>query len=492
MQKVCLILFIAAMNVFALNLPVDGLYNETIDELRVRGVFLNKYPGVKPYYIGKFTLKDKDIRSTELDSWLLSRVKRATPFIETNWIYDTTNTAKVKVNILYEDDNFALFLQPILKVGKDSLHPRKLFKDIVAADYERAYVTLTPGNFQLLVGRERFSIGPSPYDNLILSGKGIPLDLIMGSYESNFFKLSMLFSRLDDIYDKVVDFVGDTSECKENQFRYITIKRLDLSLKDILQRFGIEFLDFVNAINFGLSDACVFGGENVLPDLFYLNPLMIGYFHQWTRGDDSNTLLCLDSRVDLNNFSFYVQWLIDDYQYSEDKNAEPNHTGWNLGIQLADPFGLKRAFFTAEYTRVSRWTYTYFRPAARYNYNGLTLGHPDGPDFDKFSLAGLYHIDRNFDISYGFNYRRKGETVIETLWPIPEMPRVPGTYFPENNFLSGVIEKSLCCFLGFGYYNLPKISIHLLTSYTRINNYRNINRKKKNYFGINIDISLRI
>ncbi len=478
------------INVFARSLPIDGLYNEIIDELRVRGLFISKYSTVKPYFTEKFHLGEQG--TTQLDNWLLLRVRKDVPFIECNWVNDTTNTTRIKLNLSYEDDNLAIFVQPVFKFGKDNLHPRRYFDDIVAADYERASVSISPGDFQFLVGRERFSIGPSQYNNLMLSGCGIPLDLIMTSYDAKFFRITMLFSRLNDIYDKTVDFVGDTSDYKVNQFRYIAIKRLDVSLKAILQRLDLWSLESVNEVTLGFTDACVFGGDNVFPDLYYLNPLTIGYISQWTRGDDSNTLICLDGRVDLNNWGFYIQWLIDDYQYAEDENGEPNHTGWNLGVQLVDPIGLRKSFLVAEYTRVSRWTYTYFRPAARYSYCGLPLGHPDGPDFDKLFILGIHHLNEKIDIVSGFYLKRKGETTTQTQWPIPEMPRVPGTYFPEENFLSGVIERSLSISLGLRYYNLPNLSILSNVTYTVINNHKNIAGKDKKYLGLSAFLSLGI
>ncbi|MCK4330068.1 hypothetical protein KAX02_09525 [candidate division WOR-3 bacterium] len=474
----------------SISIPIDSWQNEMVDELRVRGMYLTKFTGVKPYYTGRFEIPERELKNVE--NWLLSRIMSETRFLEAAWVYDTINTARVKVNIFYEDEYFNLFLQPIFKVGKDSLHPRKLFKDIVAADYERAYIRFSPGDFNLLIGRERISLGPSPYDNLLLSGKGIPLDMIMGSYESHFFKLTMLFSRLEDIYDKEVDFVGDTTTYKTNQFRYITIKRVDFSLKDLFEWAGLDLTHFVDAMSLGFSDVCVFGGENVFPDLYYLNPLTLGYLSQWTRGDDSNTLWCLDGRIDFRGLSFYAQWLIDDYQYSKDINAEPNHTGWNLGIQSADPFGLKNSFITAEYSRVSRWTYTYFRPVGRYNYYELPLGHPDGPGFDKISFRTVYHLNRNWDIISRFSYRRKGETNIETLWPIPEMPRVPGTFFPDNNFLSGVVERSMDFRFGLRYYRLPQVSLHTEIGYSTVANYQHIEGKRKGFLAINMGISLRI
>lgn len=490
MHRSFFIMLIAITDVFALSLPIDGSYDQVIDELRVRGIFISKYTGLKPYSTHRLDLSHRNLAGVE--SWLLARVNRDVPFLEARWVSDTTNTTRLKVNLFYENDNLAFLIQPVFKMGKDSLHPRRVFKDLVAADYERAYITVFLGNFDLLIGRERVSIGLSPYDNLILSGKGIPLDLIMGSYDSGLFRITMLFSRLNDIYDKIVDFIGDTTGYKTSQLRYITIKRLDLSLRDIFLRLGLQSLESTNAITFGLSDACVFGGEDVFPDLFYLNPLTIGYISQWTRGDDSNTLLCIDSRVDLNNFGFYVQWLIDDFQYSEDENGEPNHTGWNLGIQLVDPLGLKKTFFMTEYTRVSRWTYTYFRPAGRYNYDGLPLGHSSGPDFDKLSLYFIYHLNEKIDIASDFDYKRKGETRLKSLWPIPEMPRVPGTYFPENNFLSGVVENTSCVSFGLRYDDLPRISIDSKVRYTRINNFRNVEDKEKFYWGIELSVLLSI
>ena len=109
----------------SISIPIDSWQNEMVDELHVRGVYLTKYPRIRPYYTGRFKIPDRELN--EVEDWLLSRVQRETPFLESGWVYDTVNTARLKVNISYENKYFGLFLQPVFKVGKDSLHPRKFF-----------------------------------------------------------------------------------------------------------------------------------------------------------------------------------------------------------------------------------------------------------------------------------------------------------------------------------------------------------------------------
>ncbi|MCK4255246.1 hypothetical protein KAX35_00035 [candidate division WOR-3 bacterium] len=72
------------------------------------------------------------------------------------------------------------------------------------------------------------------------------------------------------------------------------------------------------------------------------------------------------------------------------------------------------------------------------------------------------------------------------------MPRVPGTFFPDNNFLSGVVERSMDFRFGLRYYRLPQVSLHTEIGYSTVANYQHIDGKRKGFLAINMGISLRI
>ncbi|MDO9575446.1 MAG: hypothetical protein Q7J55_02850 [bacterium] len=42
-------------------IPIDSWQNEMVDELRVRGMYLTKFPGVRPYYTERFKVPDREI-----------------------------------------------------------------------------------------------------------------------------------------------------------------------------------------------------------------------------------------------------------------------------------------------------------------------------------------------------------------------------------------------------------------------------------------------
>ena len=453
---------------------IEDIQNELMNELRLRGVYLAEYPSIRPYY----NLKDR------LDEhWLIERAML--PTLDIGWIYyNTTNLFRTKGKLSYHTDGFSLLVQPVFKIGKDGLHPLRYFKEKVAGDYERAYVRFHTDRFSFLLGRDRVSIGPSPYNNLLLGGEGFPLDMLMASYEERRFRFTFLFSRLEDIEARLVDFDNiegyDRDTSRYLQRRYLAIRRLDFKPKRLL---GLD-IPWIKDITVGLSEATLFGGVGVLPDLYRLNPLVSGYIYQWIREEDANILWSIDTRVDLMGFAIYGQLLIDDFQYEPVPSREPNCIGLNIGIEFIDPFGFEQTFFNIEYTKVSRWTYTSIRPCTRYNYRGLPLGHPNGPDFDKFSVRGVYRPTRNLDITGRFFYRRKGNTSVETLWPIP--PGETGSYFPYNNFLSGVVETSFNIKGGIRFYGLPGVTVIAEVGFGKANNFRHKEGKEKEIYSANL------
>jgi len=404
---------------FSISIPIESWPNEFLEEIQVRGIHFTRFPSIRPYEITE--LKKFEEAKIYQRFWLAN--------LSSDFRYDTVKVLRLKPAVFSDWVNFSFFLQPVVKFGKDSLPPHNVFMGLYASDYERAYVKFDHPNFGVFIGRERFALGPSPRYNLLLSGHSPPLDWVYFSLPTKIVKLSFYLSRLDDMVCKPLAYDGDTITQLINARRYLQIKRLDISPTDW--------------INFSFSEAATFGGENFVLGPYYFNPLVLLHSYQYNWAKDANIFFHLDGRIYLmEHLSFYGALLVDDFQLEQDPNNEPHHLGINGGIEVADLI-IKNSFLIAEYTALTRYVYCHFIPYQRYEYLGHPIGSLLGTDYDELYIRWIYHIDQKIDFYTEFSHLRKGITDIDTMWPIPENPRIPGTSFPEDNFLSGVVQRSI-------------------------------------------------
>lgn len=405
---------------FTIYIPLESSFPEVVDELRVRGVSLIRYPNIRNYWVDEVPTMEG------IGGWLISKIYSPTLGLDA-WI-DSVDIIRPTAFICYKKRPVNIVLEPVVKIGENNIWPKEKFKGAFAADYERAFVDLYNNKFSVRLGRERFGLGPSPRYNFLLSGYSPPMDGILVSYEDTKFKLSFIFSRLENMVAETLSFEGDTvHNDTANSLRFISIRRLDLLPKDWL--------------NIGLTEVVLYGGPNGFPSLYYLNPIALSYPYEFIhKGANHNIFWAIDWRLDLPNLGgLYGEFLIDDFQYSENLQKEPNHIGLLIGAEKA----FTRTFSLIEYSRATRWVYTHFVPWQRYEYFGYPIGHPLGPDFDNFFLKVTHHYSPKFDFYSVFSYTRHGSGRIESTWPVPDCPMVPGIYFPVCNFLSPPVTTYL-------------------------------------------------
>ena len=369
---------------------------------------------------------------------LLSRL--SSPVLRTSIGIDSINVVRPSGFIRYEKNPVSIILEPIAKFGETAVWPKEKFKGKFAADYERAFIRLANPIFSGIFGRERFALGPSSRYNLLLSGYSPPLDGGFLSYKSNKFKLSFIFSRLEDVKDETLNFVGDTVHTDTAiASRFMSVRRIDFLPKDW--------------INIGLSELVIFGGPSGFPSLYYLNPIALSYPYEYVnKSANHNIFWDIDFRLDFKNMALYGEFLMDDFQYGKDPQNEPNHIGFLAGVEIADPLKVKKTFLWVEYTRATRWLYNHFVPWQRHDYMGYPIGHPQGPDFDELFAKITYHLNAELDFYGKCSYTRHGAGRIDDIWPIPESPRKAGTYFPDDNFLLFPMDTYLDLRVGINFF----------------------------------------
>jgi len=459
--------------ILAVSYPIESWQNEALEEMQVRGSHFSRFPSVRPYdiknetqFVEPVTLTGADDNVPEL--WLAN--------FTSDLRFDSIKVLRFKPRLYADWSDFSFILQPVIKFGRDSLPPNRVFAGLFAADNERASIKYANAYFQIFIGRERFALGPSPRYNLILSGYGAPMDWFHYALGSKVFQLSYYLSQLDDMTCKPVEYVGDTITRLIEVRRFLVIKRLDVSPAEWF--------------NFSFSEAATFGGENYALTPYHFNPVVLlhTYQHNWDK--PANLFFNLDAKIFFKNIALYGTLLVDDYQLDPDPNGEPNHLGMNTGIEFCDLI-VKKTFIHLEYTRMSRWIYAIFTPYQRYEYVGSPIGYPFGPGSDEIFGKGVYHLrSGEIDLTASIAYLRKGENEVNSVWPIPEEPRVPGTLFPENNFLFGVVQKTLDLCAGVRFFHKPYYAFNLSVGFAHAVNYHHLGGVIKNYPMIRLQIDL--
>jgi hypothetical protein len=450
--------------ILAFSYPIEGWQSEVLEEMQVRDYHFTRFPSVRPY----------DLKEDQMDSYYdsLSGTDIEPP---RTWLanssfdlrYDTLKVLRFKPRLYADWSDFSFILQPVIKFGRDSMPPDRVFAGLFAADNERASVRYSNPYFGFFIGREKFALGPSPRYNLILSGYGPAMDWLHYRLGSRIFRISYYLSQLDDMTCKPYEFVGDTFTRMIQARRFLVIKRLDVSP--------------AAWINFSFSEAAAFGGENYTLTPYQFNPVVLLHTYQHNDNKDANIFFNLDGKIFFKQSAIYAALLVDDFQLDPDPNGEPNHLGINIGLESADRL-FNRTFFMVEYTRVSRWTYCIFAPYDRYQYQGHPIGSPYGPDYDEVFGKYVCHIrPAALDLYLQAAYLRKGENQVNSIWPIPDPERVPGTEFPANNFLSGVVQRSVELSAGVRIFARPNYALDMAFGFIQAVNYRHLSGVSKIY-----------
>jgi hypothetical protein len=477
------------------NIPLDSWVYPVLDELYCQGLFPSLHKNVKPYTRGEIAslVLDMNLRQnegslklTESQLWLISKLNQEFKYELEELYYEkhkakenyTTlryGTSPVVHAVLAEGDSSYGRLQARFEVSlqfdrrfvlkdrvvidtkaeKERRYRAREWKHHLAGTLDEAYAQMDLRYFHLLVGRDHLRWGPGRNDVLLLSDQIPPFDMTKMEGRLGSFKLIWFATVLDTIH--VPSF---WRELEPNYAflakRYLSGHRLNLKLK-----FGVEM---------GISEVILYGGENRLPEVYYLNPILPYYGEQFNRDTDDNILWSFDLSLSMfKNKEFYFELLVDDFQY--DFESEPHQTGYQLGLNYADPFGWKKSYLNLEYTKIDNWVYGQNKPWNVYTYQGTGMGSILGPDADRWSLGLIYHLTKDIDLVFSNEYRRKGKGRIET----PQPTAVPSS----KKFPSGVVEYTNQIKFTASYQPSARFKLDLCSEYVKIKNLENQKGKKE-------------
>ncbi len=247
---------------------------------------------------------------------------------------------------------------------------------------ETGYLTVRYKGVSAFWGRMSRNWGPPGEKSLILSDNPYSYDAGGLQLGSRRFRFTVYATRLTDMF--AINTQSADSTWKEYN-RFWSIKRFDVALSPTLQ--------------FGLSEAAVYGDVHGTWQMIYLNPLNLYYVEQRNHMVQMNGLWCADlfwkpSR----KLTLYGQYLIDDIIVNnepgqDDRATHPDRMGITAKVVLADVLAPGSQLGIA-YTRIGNWTYMSYRNYENYISNGMGMGYPAnsiervGVHFDYFGWKG--------------------------------------------------------------------------------------------------------
>jgi len=187
---------------------------------------------------------------------------------------------------------------------------------------EKAYLLFDIGTFSLGTGRNRLKIGPGYRSNLLLSGRGQPLDFLYNAK-----------AKKGPLY--LFTFNAGIEDSTEE-------KRV------ACQRLEFNFSQWI----FGITEAVFHRKDNFLK---YINPFEFYYITQRRGKDnDDNLAASFDVTYTKDGKKYYLEIFLDDpIIFHKDR---PFKGGMMFGMYLTDPFGMPSSDFRIETTVVPRWT----------------------------------------------------------------------------------------------------------------------------------------
>lgn len=506
-SKIILIAALASLWLFSIseatlleNIPLDSWVYEVVDELHCQGLFPSLHTQVKPYTRGEIAslvleinLRQKGgaLRLTDSQLWLLHKLNQefrseleklhrqrdgegedqntfrygTSPVVHATLAESDSSYGRLQARFeasLQFGTRFVLKDRVVVdtKAEKERRYKGREWKNHLTGVLDQAYANIDLRYFHLLLGRDHIRWGPGREDVLLVSDQIPPFDMVKAQGKLGSFKLVFFAASLDQL------LIG------EHGFRarrYLSGHRLNMKLP-----FGVQM---------GISEVVLYGGENRNPELYYLNPLLPYYGEQHNNYNDDNILWSFDVALStFRNKEIYFELLVDDFQY--DFESEPHQTGFQIGLNWAVPFGLKKSYLNLEYAKINNWVYGQVRPWNLYTYHGWGMGSVLGTDADRFSFRLLYHLTRHMDLALAGEYRRKGEGRIQVF----EESAVPSS----DRFPSGVVEHTSQHKLIFTYQPSARLKLDLSAGYHRIRNFENESGEKKEAFVFRARLSLNL
>ena len=374
--------------------------------------------------------------------------------------------------LYFKNDYFSIFIQSNAvhkKFGYDLLSTR-FSRNNFTFEYSVACLSYfnKKSNTKLTIGRSPIWWGQTFHSTLIINPSSGPYDNIYFKQDLNKnFSLEAFSSQLnskrlnDNIYN-----------------RFLSGHKLSYQSND-------------QKLFFNIGELFLYTGINKSLDIRYLNPV-IPYFivdvnKDEIGADNSNSILFLDTRFNINRgSSFYFELLLDDYQI--DDTGVENALGAKLGIDYRIMLFKKKIFFTLEKNTLSNNIYSHSGVHSYFLHNERPIGFQFGQGCNTVNFDVNIQLNENNYFKFSFISLERNRSSNISKW---DDLKIDGNDFIETNTLD---QKFLFFDLGF-ISNYKNIFIDSGISNSPLFNY-NINGglkvpNKRFYLGIQYYFNLK-
>lgn len=357
----------------------------------------------------------KELQHKALDLTLNGRTAKNEMIDSAKFGFDGSLSVNWRLNenlVLYEYLLVDRFRDRYPKAGKSAEFRLQKWKFDYTADFQEAYAKIEFRKLKLLLGRHSVFWSPARFGALGISDNSPSFNMIMLSTELTSEKWgSFYLYTLSSVLDKM----WNNQNRRYLANRYLSAHRLDWLFRE--------------RVEIGITEIILYGGDIRLPEPGYLNPIIPYYGIQYNSRYNDNSLFLADFSIrPVNNLRIYGELLIDDFRYVLYSN-DPNDVGLTLGLSLATDFD-----FSAEYTRVNRWTYTHLVTENQFLHYGSVIGHQIGPDGDILTVESSKFLNENTRLALRYQLKRKGEATPED--------RYRGEEYKDMGFPSGIVERT--------------------------------------------------
>jgi hypothetical protein len=402
---------VGALLIFSLFIPVEHPIYLDMEEIWVRrGVGKGIFPGTLPVLLD-------DLPGYELNERVELLRKNFLPLGGgVDLTRDTVSNLTIRTHWGGKMEPLYFYIEPLLSLGERE-YPKRKWKDLIAGDIVRAYMMMRRGAWILLIGRDYSKWGETFPHSYIFSHFTPPRDGFKFYYRSSGFSFSYSFQSLG-VWPPDIKYYS----FERKVHRFLSAHRIEI------RPFKGMFL--------GFSEVALYGGDSRIPDLSYLNPLMLYYVAGFNRRDvNENILWGFDIGYWRKGVSYSGEFIVDDFPYKRVYGETPK-IAWNIGVRLTDFLGIKNTFMKLSYSGSTRWTYHHITEWLNYVDLGIPIGHPEGSNFDLFYFYFVKHLKPLRDVGFKLEFKRKGENDPEEAEPVPHGKG-------EDYFLSGSVSKIL-------------------------------------------------
>ncbi|OWY24358.1 hypothetical protein C7N43_16530 [Sphingobacteriales bacterium UPWRP_1] len=179
-------------------------------------------------------------------------------------------------------------------------------------------------------------------------------------------------------------------------------------------------LNVTKRLNLGLFESVIYGRENGGFELSYLNPIIFYRAVEYHLGSPDNVLLGMDVKYNfLKHFSFYGQFLLDEFKFGEIKDQTGwwgNKYGLQAGLKYIDVAGVSNLDAQIEFNTVRPYTYTHNTESGNYTHFNQPLAHPLGANFRETLAVLRYKPHKKVDVKLNLLYAQYGADTDSVNW----------------------------------------------------------------------------